>query len=230
VKITKVLAVVLFMIMALTVVSGTGVLAAPKAAAQVRAQPLTPTVPTVWYKPGKTAIFLPWQYNFHVADYTIYWGTADHTEWAKWTTGYASVKGTSSSTFSWALSGVGARWELKGITPHHLVEKTCTVTMKVSYSLAAMGNGEADLFMLTGFKGNDIRSWKNYATVANVTNNVKTGTITTAHTFSLADVCYYDAATNTIYGGVASAPQSFVSPSGSARAIMTVYSITVTFN
>lgn len=233
-KLKRFIALFLIVVMATTVVSTAGVLAAPKAAAQ----PTTTTyTPTVWYKPGKTTVFLPWQYNFRFADFNMGGSAAAHNEWAKWATAYSSIKGTQVA-FAWSESGVGVNWQLKGITASQLAGKTCTITITESYKLAAQASTKgvsAELGTVVGCKDNNPHTWQGYATddiaYGTAAGAVITHTKTFTNTFPLSKVCYYDAATNTLYGSAASSVGCTISQeTGQATASTTVYAITVTFN
>lgn len=232
---SRFLALLLVALMATTVVSTAGVLAAPKAAACTPTAPPIGT-PTVWYKPGKTTLFVPWQYNIHDASYTAF-NPSQHNEWAKWMTAYASTAG--SCCYAGSEAGVGVRWQLKGITANQLAGKTATITMLVSYKLTAKASTQwmdASLETLVGCKDNSISTSQNYA-LNDIAQSTAAGVViiqtkTFTHTFPLSDVCYYDAPTHSIYGSAVSyviAETNSVT-TGQATAITNAYTIAVTFS
>lgn len=131
----KYLAVLLIALMAVSIVSTAGVLTASKAAAED-----FPAAMPIQYESGKTYTFTPAQFNFRGAGISPdVIGTPKHHELTKGAKTLASIETTAEQAGEVAtVNGVHVR--LVGADPATDLGKPCTVTLKVGYSLYAVGD------------------------------------------------------------------------------------------
>lgn len=220
----KVLAVFLVALMAMTAVSAAGLLAAPKAAART-----TSIAVPIWYKPGKTYVFSPWQYNVHQA----YGNSPKHCEYSKGATALASITGTGTEDRERVEADVGMRLQLKGITTDQLAGKMCKITITERYKLDVQGDS-AGVFLgtrlQTGVYYTILKEEK--VRLQSDTQYVKIATRTFTHTVPLKDIFGPDAENN-LYGIVSAYTESSIIISSDvpqhATTTATVYYIAVSF-
>jgi hypothetical protein len=226
-NIKRYLSVFLIALMALTVVSTAGVIAAPKAAAQ----PVGVTPIDVQYMPGKTYVFLPCQFNYH-DKYAHVIGTPQHYEFLKGGTASVGLKTTDTQA---VLNYVffGTLWRLNGVTDTDMA-KPCTITMKASYVIAAKGTADTRAtFNVGNRQTQDLQS-----VIAEVSGAdkipVKMATKTFTYTGPVGDFFYKhsdDTAEGFMSASVSAINDVLLEPGAAqATASTTVYYITLTFN
>jgi len=227
-KMGRSLALFLIVLMATTVVSTAGVLAAPKAAACG-----TTTTITLQYQPGKTYVFLPWQYNAHkTAILCTMVGTPQHIELAMGGTAYVWSRAKSIDPLApqsiCSHAEVGVDWYLKGVTAADM-GNPCKVTMKVGYVIAAKSEGAtsesfASIYVFAGSHASGYTVW------GTDTVPVKKGTETFTYTGMLND--FFNLVGSNYFGQAhadARAESGAYPGQAQTTATATIYSITITF-
>ncbi len=226
----QLLSIALVAVVALTVVSTAGVLAAPKAAAQ---EPIEPLI--IQYQAGKTYTFTPMQYNEHSAQFTPYVGTPVHNEFAKGGTSFAMIRDKAQSGAG--ETNLGTLLQLDGGYDAWTTvwNKPCKVTVTVDYTLVAKGDANTcafvEAYIVNPHGPQDI---KRVTVVGNDKTAVKTGILTLEHTGIVDDILHYvlsepDLVSGAAYTHTYVGQESQVATTGHASAHAYTSSITISF-
>ncbi|MGZ4848595.1 MAG: hypothetical protein ACXV3D_02975 [Halobacteriota archaeon] len=204
-----VLSIALVAVMALTVVSTAGVLAAPKAAAQ---EPIEPII--IQYQAGKTYTFTPNQYNVHSAQFTPYVGTPVHNEFANGGTAFAMIHDKAEAGDG--ETNLGTLFQLDGGYDAWTTvwNKPCKVTVTVDYTLVAKGDANTRAGVMAYIVNpHGVQDARQVTVLGNDKTAVKTGTLTLEHTGIVDDILHYVMADPSLVQGAAYT-QTFVGQNG----------------
>ncbi len=242
IKTTKLASIAIVAVMALTVVSTAGVLAAPKAAAQGQVSftpqqtDLNPIV--ISYQAGKTYTFTPRQFNAHSAQFSPLVGTPVHREFATGGTSFAMIRDKAQAGSG--ETNLGVLLQLDGGYDKWATvwNKPCKVKITVHYSIAAKGD-ENTQALVEAYLANPrgLQDARQVVVYGNDRTAAKTGTLTLEHTGIVDDILHYVMAepwlvegavyTHSLVGQDWSSDQ--VATTGQASAAAQTSSITISF-
>ncbi len=221
----------LIVVMALSVVSAAGVVAAPKAAA-ARPQPLPEYIPVQWAQ--TTYTYTSAQYNVHWTKSEAYGMPSNQVPVlktvSKGNTVSASVKATKGQYgYSQAMGGI--QWEITGVPDS---SKLCTIKVTVKYTLSAQGDAKTSAQLWQPVTGSGeavtVMGTDTPNQITNTKTFTRTGTMASLfnpHTDSNAGTIHYDG-----WAGVqmsATQAEAATTATAQATASATITSITLTF-
>lgn len=241
----KYLALLLIAIMAVSVLSATGVATTQTAAAQPTASALSaagvvkaqnaaalsePPAVVVNYRQGATYTYVPLQFNNKYTDFYAYSGRhITHFEITSIGTAYSSIH-TTQTQAGVSEAGVGMWWQLKlpsGSTWATVKDMPCTVTVTVQYFIQAKGNQDTFAEALWGVYAMNPANSSVYG------NNpqVKTATITQTWHTTVGQVFSGDSVGPSYGGGGAQVDTGQYPAAGAGQASATIVcsSVVLTF-